>query len=212
MGTALPVGKCAANARKRNKDTLANLQEQVHILAADKNNLQRENDILKAQLEVLESQNRALLMSRGTVTSAGSIPHPLPPPPPVAPAPGPTVAAAPAHHPLANPPISMASIFEQLAATPGPSASSEVPVHNPQPLPSHHQPQQPPAMALLIEQLSSSAAAPAMGHPPSNSTHQSPPPPAGTHHNIQQHPPYHQRPIRHEDDDKDKDKPFYMKE
>lgn len=59
--------KCAANARKRSKELVVGLQAQVLQLTRDKNELQRANDIMRAQVELLESQNRNLMMGQSTV-------------------------------------------------------------------------------------------------------------------------------------------------
>lgn len=56
--------RCAARARKRSKDLVSTLQKQVDELAKDKAELKRTNDVMKAQLELLEQQNRTLLMSQ----------------------------------------------------------------------------------------------------------------------------------------------------
>lgn len=56
--------KCAAKARKRSKDLISHLQGQVEDLTKDKTELQRSNDVMRAQLELLESQNRTLMMSQ----------------------------------------------------------------------------------------------------------------------------------------------------
>jgi hypothetical protein len=56
--------KCAARARKRSKDLVSTLQKQVDELTSDKAELKRTNDVMKAQLELLEQQNRTLLMSQ----------------------------------------------------------------------------------------------------------------------------------------------------
>jgi hypothetical protein len=54
----------AARARKRSKYMVGDLQEQVHSLTSRAEDLQRSNDVLQAQIEVLQSQNRDLLASR----------------------------------------------------------------------------------------------------------------------------------------------------
>jgi hypothetical protein len=54
----------AARARTRNKHMVGDLQEKVHSLTRCAEDLQRSNDVLQAQLEVLQSQNRDLLVSR----------------------------------------------------------------------------------------------------------------------------------------------------
>jgi hypothetical protein len=54
----------AARARKRNKHMVGDLQEKVHTLTKRTEDLQKFNDVLQAQLEVLQTQNRDLLLSR----------------------------------------------------------------------------------------------------------------------------------------------------
>jgi hypothetical protein len=54
----------AARARKRNKNMVGDLQEKVHSLTKRTEDLQRSNDVLQAQLEVLRTQNRDLLAIR----------------------------------------------------------------------------------------------------------------------------------------------------
>lgn len=56
--------KCAAKARKRSKDLISTLQEQVKGLTKDKMELQRKNEVMQAKLDLLEKQNRTLLMSQ----------------------------------------------------------------------------------------------------------------------------------------------------
>jgi hypothetical protein len=56
--------KCAAKARKRSKDLIAHLQAQVEDLSKDKTELQRSNDVMRAQLDLLESQNRTLMTNQ----------------------------------------------------------------------------------------------------------------------------------------------------
>lgn len=62
--------KCAAKARKRSKDLIAHLQSQVEDLTKDKTELQRSNDVMRAQLELLENQNRTLMMSQRQTIAA----------------------------------------------------------------------------------------------------------------------------------------------
>jgi hypothetical protein len=69
---------CAAKARKRSKDLIATLQTQVSELTRDKAELQRNNEVMRAQLTLLEQQNRTLLVNG----QRGSLPMP-----PVAPMP-----------------------------------------------------------------------------------------------------------------------------
>jgi hypothetical protein len=54
----------AARARKRNKHMVGGLQEKIHGLTKRAEDLQRSNDVLCAQLEVLQTQNRVLLVNR----------------------------------------------------------------------------------------------------------------------------------------------------
>jgi hypothetical protein len=54
----------AARARKRNKHMVGGLQEKVHLLTKRTEEFQRSNDVLQAQLEVLQTQNRDLLAIR----------------------------------------------------------------------------------------------------------------------------------------------------
>jgi hypothetical protein len=53
--------ECATRARKRTKNLVAQLQEDVKNLQQDKNELRRANEVMKAQLAALEKQNQALL-------------------------------------------------------------------------------------------------------------------------------------------------------
>jgi hypothetical protein len=55
--------KCAANARKRSKDLISTLQKQVKELTVEKEDLIRRTDIMRAQLELLEAQNRSIMMN-----------------------------------------------------------------------------------------------------------------------------------------------------
>jgi hypothetical protein len=54
----------AARARKRNKHMVGDLQEKIKSLTKRTEDLQRSNDMLQAQLEVLQTQNRDLLATR----------------------------------------------------------------------------------------------------------------------------------------------------
>lgn len=65
--------KCAANARQRTKDLVTSLQQEVDQLKQDKNELQRANDVMKAQLDLLEGQNRNLLLRQGGA-AGGAVP------------------------------------------------------------------------------------------------------------------------------------------
>jgi len=51
-------------ARRRNKDLVAHLQYQVDELTRDKNELKRTNEVMRAQLDMLEQTNRQLLMNQ----------------------------------------------------------------------------------------------------------------------------------------------------
>jgi hypothetical protein len=54
----------AARARQRNKDMVRSLQKQVADLTTITTQLQRNNEVLTAQVEVLQQQNRSLLSSQ----------------------------------------------------------------------------------------------------------------------------------------------------
>lgn len=56
--------QCAAKARKRSKDLIAHLQQQVEQLTKDKTALERTNEVMQAQLQLLEQQNRTLMMNQ----------------------------------------------------------------------------------------------------------------------------------------------------
>ena len=56
--------QCAAKARKRSKDLIAHLQRQVEELSKDKASLERTNEVMQAQLQLLEQQNRTLMMNQ----------------------------------------------------------------------------------------------------------------------------------------------------
>jgi FtsZ-binding cell division protein ZapB len=56
--------QCAAKARKRSKDLIATLQKQVDELSKDKASLERQAEVMKAQLQLLEQQNRTLMMNQ----------------------------------------------------------------------------------------------------------------------------------------------------
>lgn len=58
--------QCAAKARKRSKDLVEHLQTQVGELTKDKTELKRGNDLMRAQLELLEKQNHTLMMNQLT--------------------------------------------------------------------------------------------------------------------------------------------------
>lgn len=62
--------QCAAKARKRSKDLISTLQQQVETLSKDKASLERTNEVMKAQLHLLEQQNRSLLLSQRTNNSS----------------------------------------------------------------------------------------------------------------------------------------------
>jgi hypothetical protein len=54
----------AAQARKRNKNTLAELQERLSCLTKRAEDLSRSNDVLKTQVDGLKTRNRELMASR----------------------------------------------------------------------------------------------------------------------------------------------------
>jgi len=56
--------QCAAKARKRSKDLISHLQQQVEQLTKDKTTLERTNEVMQAQLQLLEQQNRTLMMNQ----------------------------------------------------------------------------------------------------------------------------------------------------
>jgi bZIP transcription factor len=53
--------ECATRARKRTKTLVNQLQDEVKTLQTDKEELRRENAVLKAQLEGFEKQNQTLM-------------------------------------------------------------------------------------------------------------------------------------------------------
>jgi hypothetical protein len=53
--------ECAARARKRSKNMVAQLQEEIQLLQSEKQALQQERATMSAQLETLEQQNRILM-------------------------------------------------------------------------------------------------------------------------------------------------------
>jgi bZIP transcription factor len=53
--------ECATRARKRTKNLVSQLQDEVKTLQTDKEELRRENAVLKAQLEGFEKQNQTLM-------------------------------------------------------------------------------------------------------------------------------------------------------
>jgi hypothetical protein len=59
-----PLNFLNCTARKRNKTLIAQLQLQVEELTKDKAELKRSNDLMRTQLELLEQQNRTLLMNQ----------------------------------------------------------------------------------------------------------------------------------------------------
>ena len=59
--------KCAAKARKRSKDLIVSLQAQVQQLTAEKSALERSSEVMRAKLELLEQQNRVLMMNQQPV-------------------------------------------------------------------------------------------------------------------------------------------------
>lgn len=62
--------QCAAKARKRSKDLISTLQKQVEELTKDKTTLERANEVMKAQLQFLEQQNRTLMMNQQRAAAA----------------------------------------------------------------------------------------------------------------------------------------------
>jgi hypothetical protein len=56
--------QCASKARKRSKDLIATLQQQVEELSKDKASLERNNEVMHAQLSLFEQQNRSLMMNQ----------------------------------------------------------------------------------------------------------------------------------------------------
>lgn len=56
--------QCAARARKRNKDLIASLQQQVKDLERDKASLERTIEVQRAQMDLLEQQNRSMILNQ----------------------------------------------------------------------------------------------------------------------------------------------------
>jgi hypothetical protein len=56
--------QCASKARKRSKDLIATLQQQVEELSKDKASLERNNEVMHAQLSLFEQQNRSLMTNQ----------------------------------------------------------------------------------------------------------------------------------------------------
>lgn len=56
--------KCAAKARKRSKDLISQLQDEVQQLNQDKARLERTNEVMHAQLKLLEQQNQTLMINQ----------------------------------------------------------------------------------------------------------------------------------------------------
>lgn len=56
--------KCAAKARKRSKDLISQLQEEVQQLNQDKARLERTTEVMQAQLKLLEQQNQTLMLNQ----------------------------------------------------------------------------------------------------------------------------------------------------
>jgi len=56
--------KCAAKARRRSKDLTASLRAQVRELSETNKELQRVNEIMGARLNLMEQQNRMLMMNQ----------------------------------------------------------------------------------------------------------------------------------------------------
>jgi ABC-type phosphate transport system auxiliary subunit len=59
--------ECATRARKRTKNLVAQLSDQVRNLQADKDDLRRENAVIRAQLQSIERQNQTLAFKHGLV-------------------------------------------------------------------------------------------------------------------------------------------------
>jgi hypothetical protein len=56
--------KCAAKARKRSKDLISQLQDEVNKLNQDKATLERTNEVMQARLKLLEQQNQTLMLNQ----------------------------------------------------------------------------------------------------------------------------------------------------
>ena len=56
--------KCAAKARKRSKDLISQLQDEENKLNQDKTTLERTNEVMHAQLKLLEQQNQTLMINQ----------------------------------------------------------------------------------------------------------------------------------------------------
>lgn len=56
--------ECATRARKRTKTLVTQLQDDIKQLQEDKDDLRRENAVMKAQLEGMEKQNQTLLFKQ----------------------------------------------------------------------------------------------------------------------------------------------------
>ena len=55
---------CANRARKRTKNLVAQLQDEVKELQADKDELRRANAVMKAQLEIMGKQHQSLMLKQ----------------------------------------------------------------------------------------------------------------------------------------------------
>ena len=76
--------ECATRARKRTKSLVAQLQDEVKELQADKDELRRTHAVMRSQLELLEKQNKALLFRQAmsdrhnaamSVSASGFVPR-----------------------------------------------------------------------------------------------------------------------------------------
>lgn len=63
--------QCAAKARKKSKDLISSLQDQVRELIHSKAKLERLNDVLKAQMKLLEQQNQSLMINQRLTGGTG---------------------------------------------------------------------------------------------------------------------------------------------
>jgi hypothetical protein len=67
-------------ARKRSKDLISTLQEQVESLTRDKAQLERTNDVMRAQLDLLEQQNRSIMQQQRAIPMHHMQPQMMPHP------------------------------------------------------------------------------------------------------------------------------------
>lgn len=65
--------QCAAKARQRSKDLISQLRTEVELLKADKVKLQQRNEAIHARLQLLEHQNRNLLLQVQQQQPIGSL-------------------------------------------------------------------------------------------------------------------------------------------